>query len=204
VRTLFGRDAQFTLDFFETRFERQFVADREQSGQLRMYYVEGSGFSRVAQANVSFFPLERFELRLGWKWQDVQAELQGQLQPMPLMPMHRGVFTAGYNWKKAGFTVDATLQLMGSSRYPMVIDPGLLETRPLETPWFSIVLLQMTKSFGPVELYAGVENLLDYRQENPLVDPGNPNGEHFDASLVFAPIFGRTFYAGVHWSPFKK
>ena len=204
VRTLFGRDAQVTLDFFETRFERQFVADREQSGQLRMYYVEGSGFSRVAQANVSFFPLERFELRLGWKWQDVQAEFQGQLQAMPLMPMHRGVFTAGYNWKKAGFTVDATVQLMGPGRYPEVDDPGLTENRPLETPWFGIVLLQMTKSIGPVELYAGVENLLDYRQENPLVDAGNPNGDNFDASLVFAPIFGRTFYAGVHWSPFKK
>ena len=93
---------------------------------------------------------------------------------------------------------------MGPGRYPEVDDPGLTEKRPLETPWFGIVLLQMTKSIGPVELYAGVENLLDYRQENPLVDAGNPNGDNFDASLVFAPIFGRTFYAGVHWSPFKK
>lgn len=203
VRTLFGRDAQFTLDFFETRFERQFVADREQSGQLRMYYVEGRGYSRVAQANVSFFPLERFELRLGWKWQDVQAEFQGQMLSMPLMSDHRGVFTAGYNWKKAGFTVDATVQLMGPGRYPIVVDPGLSEPRPLKTPWFGIVLLQMTKRLGPVDLYAGVENLLDYRQENPLVDPGNPNGNNFDASLLYAPIFGRTFYIGIHLTPFK-
>lgn len=204
VRALFGRDAQITLDFFETRFERQFVADREISGKLRMYYVEGKGFSRVAQANVSFFPLERFELRLGWKWQDVQAEFQGQLQDMPLIPEHRGVFTAGYNWKKIGFTLDATLQLMGPGRYPVVTDPGLSEPRPLTTPWFGIILLQMTKKLGPVEVYAGVENLADYRQENPLVDAANPNGNNFDAALVYAPIFGRTFYVGLHWSPFKK
>jgi len=204
VRALFGRDAQFTLDFFETRFERQFVADRELNSQLRMYYVEGKGFSRVAQANVSFFPLERFELRLGWKWQDVQAEFQGQMLSLPLMSDHRGVFTAGYNWKQAGFTIDATLQLMGPSRYPLVTDPALSEPRPLTTPWFGIVLLQMTKKLGPLDVYAGVENLADYRQQNPLVDAGNPNGQNFDASLVYAPIFGRTFYLGVHLTPFKK
>jgi len=45
----------------------------------------------------------------------------------------------------------------------------------------------------------GVENLLDFKQNNPIIDPTNPNGNYFDASLIWGPINGRMVYAGLRY-----
>jgi outer membrane receptor for ferrienterochelin and colicins len=55
-------------------------------------------------------------------------------------------------------------------------------------------------------LYAGVQNLFDFRQEgSPLVgfnDPNAPLGfsDYFDTSYSYAPNHGREFYLGVKWN----
>ena len=43
----------------------------------------------------------------------------------------------------------------------------------------------------------GCENITGYTQHTPLVDAANPFGTKFDATLVYAPIFGRMFYGGI-------
>ena len=49
--------------------------------------------------------------------------------------------------------------------------------------------LQVSRNFkGDFELYAGIENLLNVKQKNPIVGSENPFGETFDASLVYGPI----------------
>ena len=45
----------------------------------------------------------------------------------------------------------------------------------------------------------GGENLLSYRQENPIIDAANPNSDMFDASLIYAPVMGRTIYTGIRY-----
>ena len=46
-------------------------------------------------------------------------------------------------------------------------------------------------------LYAGVENLLDYKQYNPIVSGAQPFGPYFDASMVWGPVYGRMLYGGL-------
>jgi outer membrane receptor protein involved in Fe transport len=56
-----------------------------------------------------------------------------------------------------------------------------------------------SKQFG---LYLGVENLLNTRQAAPIVAASAPQDlfdAHFDASLVYGPIFGRMVYGGLRW-----
>jgi len=48
-------------------------------------------------------------------------------------------------------------------------------------------------------VYLGVENMLDYKQPNPILAASDPFSEYFDASLIWGPIFGRMFYAGVRF-----
>ena len=50
-------------------------------------------------------------------------------------------------------------------------------------------------------MYLGGENLANFKQENPIVDAQNPFGPDFDASLIYAPIFGRMAYIGMRWRP---
>ena len=40
----------------------------------------------------------------------------------------------------------------------------------------------------------GGENLTNYRQENPIIDPQNPFGSSFDATRAWGPIIGYNLY----------
>ena len=59
---------------------------------------------------------------------------------------------------------------------------------------------QVTKSLGkkiPFDVYIGAENLLNYYQQNVIVSAAQPFGQYFDASMVWGPVSGRMFYAGL-------
>ena len=60
-----------------------------------------------------------------------------------------------------------------------------------------LFMAQITKVFSEkFELYAGGENLLNYKQENPIIFSEDPSNSLFDASIIHGPIFGASFYAG--------
>jgi hypothetical protein len=46
-------------------------------------------------------------------------------------------------------------------------------------------------------VYVGCENILNYTQSNPIVSAADPNGQYFDASMIYAPIEGRIVYFGL-------
>ena len=59
---------------------------------------------------------------------------------------------------------------------------------------------QISKTFKKVfELYIGIENALNYIQENPIQEAVNPIDDNFDAGLVWGPVFGRMAYGGFRW-----
>ena len=51
---------------------------------------------------------------------------------------------------------------------------------------------------------AGAENITNFMQHHPIIDVQNPFGDNFDASMVWGPMHGRTFYAGLRWALTKK
>ena len=68
---------------------------------------------------------------------------------------------------------------------------------------FVVVNGQISRVFAPgIDLYLGVENILNYRQQNPIVaaqlayEDEQMFQENMDASLVYGPIFGRMVYVG--------
>ena len=66
---------------------------------------------------------------------------------------------------------------------------------------FWVVNGQITKVFNSQwEIYLGGENLLNYRQSNPILSAENPFSSEFDASMVWAPIFGRMIYGGLRFT----
>ena len=59
---------------------------------------------------------------------------------------------------------------------------------------------QVTKTFSSVfEIYVGGENIGNYRQNNVILGNDNPFGPTFDASIVYAPVFGQMYYAGMRF-----
>jgi hypothetical protein len=53
--------------------------------------------------------------------------------------------------------------------------------------------------FRKWELYAGVENLLNFTQQYAIIDAFNPYGTYFDASMVWGPLNGRNVYIGLRY-----
>ncbi len=95
---------------------------------------------------------------------------------------------------------DLTIQWFGPKRIPSTAsNPEEFQLKN-ESPNFVNVNAQITRSFNSLfDLYIGVENLFDFRQDNPIIDSQNPYGDYFDASLVWGPINGRMIYTGLRW-----
>lgn len=199
---LFGREAQFSADIFRTWIDRQMVANRETPGHLSIEMHEQAAWSQAIQLNAAMFPVERLELRLSYKWQEVYSTFGNQTLRMPLVPEQRGLASLGYEIKSWGLFFDFTTQLIGPSRLPELNDPEL--NRPLRSDWYVLFLGQIRKELGIFEVYIGGENLGNFTQDNPIVQPNDPYNSNFDAGFIWAPVFGRMIYVGVHIEPGKK
>jgi len=62
---------------------------------------------------------------------------------------------------------------------------------------------QVTKKIGMVDVYAGVENITNYTQKNPILNADKPYGRDFNASMVWGPLMGRMFYIGMRYTLWK-
>jgi outer membrane receptor protein involved in Fe transport len=62
---------------------------------------------------------------------------------------------------------------------------------------YTVFNTQLTYSFKKVEVYAGAENLFDFRQWQPIISWQNPFSPFFDTSSVWGPTRGREVYVGI-------
>lgn len=68
------------------------------------------------------------------------------------------------------------------------------------SPSFSLFNAQITRTFSSTfEMYIGGENIGDYTQDKAILGSSNPFGPNFDTSIVYAPVFGQMYYAGLRF-----
>jgi hypothetical protein len=59
---------------------------------------------------------------------------------------------------------------------------------------------QITRTFSSTfEVYVGGENIGNYTQDQAVLGADNPFGSTFDTSIVYAPVFGAMYYAGLRF-----
>ena len=56
---------------------------------------------------------------------------------------------------------------------------------------------QINKNFSFIEIYAGVDNILNFTQKDPIIAADDPFGPYFDTSFIWGPTKGREFYFGL-------
>lgn len=192
---LFYRKGSIVLDGFYTHFDNQLVVDMDYHPEMfRLYYGEG-GFSRGAMFQIDYEVWRRFDVRMAYKFLDVRQPFEESgLRESPLISPHRAFVNLEYEThSKWGF--DLTVNWFSSQRLPDThLSPEVfqLDTR---SPSFFILNTQVRKDVNnKLSLFLGIENLLDFRQENPIVNAANPDRANFDASMIWGPIFGRMAY----------
>lgn len=202
--SLFSQQGDITLDYYRTEFMDQVVVDWESTGFIRFYNLDGKSMSNSLQLEIDYSPFTNAALRFAYKNYQVKTTYLDGLKQRPLQPEHRFFANAEYNIEDdqgKGWRTDLTYHFVGKQRIPVNPRDGANFSSDAYGLWNA----QITRVFSPqFEVYFGGENLTNQRQLNPVIGADDPFGTNFDASLVYAPVFGRMLYAGLRFNLEKK
>jgi outer membrane receptor for ferrienterochelin and colicins len=202
---VFGADSEIVLDYYRTDFENQAVVDLDFSPQQVLFSnLNGKSFANSFQAEFSIEPFKHFNIKSAYKYYDVQTQYAtGQLQ-RALQAKHRffanvsfetHIKDKGQQWK-----YDVTYNWLGEQRLPNTQSNTPQYRLPENAPSFGVVNAQITRTFSSViEVYVGGENLGNFKQKNAIVSAENPFGSSFDSSMIYGPVFGQMYYAGLRF-----
>jgi outer membrane receptor for ferrienterochelin and colicins len=198
--TLDYRPGSFSLDYFFTDFKNQVVVDWDKApGQINFFGLKGKSFSHSIQAQVDYQLMRRFDVRIAYRWLDVETDyLEGRMQ-RPMVPRDRAFINLAYKTKNS-WVFDYTITRVGEQRLPkMDSNPSEYQLKSFSDPYI-LMNAQVTKDFGVKwSAYLGVENMTDFKLDNPIVSAAQPFGQYFDSSMVWGPVFGQMWYAGFRY-----
>lgn len=200
-----NREASITVDYYYTGFENQLIVDRDVNvDQIVFKNVQGKSFSNSLQVELSMELARDFEARFAYKYLDVRAPFGGSVQQKAMIPVHRGFMNLGYTTRNKRWQFDLTTSVFGEARLMTSQLSDSTYTSDTKSKVFPLLSAQITHTFKKFEFYLGGENLLNYRQSNPIIENENPFGSYFDATRIWAPVFGVNIYAGVRFTLEQK
>ncbi len=207
---VFGKSADAGFDFYKTDFTKQVVVDLYTAPsipgthQVLFYNLNGKSFANSLQIDFNLEIIKHFDLRTAYKYYDIQTDYLSGRSERPLQARHRFFTNLGYEThivdKGKQWKFDVTYNWMGQQKLPETASNPVGDRLPVYSPSFSLMNAQITRTFSSTfEVYIGGENIGNYRQEKAIVGNENPFGSTFDASIVYAPIFGQMYYAGLRF-----
>ncbi|MCL3780172.1 TonB-dependent receptor [Prolixibacteraceae bacterium JC049] len=198
---MFGRPFTFVGDVYRTQFENQVIVDVVNDlHAVSFYNLDGKSYANNYQAELKFEPIERLDVTTAIRFSDVKADIGDEFQRVPFVNRYKGLMSLSYATSNNSWQFDFTTQLNGDMKIPSTATNPVEFQRKSKSPVYAVVNTQITKRFKRLELYAGIENLGNYRQKNPIISAENPFSDYFDASLVWGPIQERKFYAGLRFT----
>lgn len=201
---LFERKGDITFDYYRTDFVSQVVVDWENPQKISFYNLNGKSSANSIQIEVNYELLNRLNLRAAYKIYDVSTTYETGIFQGPLRAKNRFFanlsFDTAINLNDAQWKFDVTYNLIGKQRLPNTTsNPGPYQLTEFSKS-YSLLNSQITKVFSKkFEIYAGAENLTNYKQKNPILAGDNPFGVNFDTTIVYAPVFGSSFYTGLRF-----
>lgn len=202
---LLGMSSEVVFDYYVTDFQNQAVVDIDANAQQVLFYnLEGKSFANSFQAEFSIELIKHLNFKSAYKYFDVQTQYtSGQLQ-RALQAKHRIFWNLSYEThiKEKGqqWKFDVTYNWLGEQRLPNTASNPEAFQLDKYAPAFAIVNAQLTRTFSSTfELYIGGENMGNFKQTNGIVQNENPFGTYFDSSMLYGPVFGQMYYAGLRF-----
>ncbi len=201
---LFDKKGDISLDFYRTHFQNQVIVDWENPQRISFYNLDGESYANSFQTEINYFINDYLNLRLAYKYYDIQTDYASGKFSKPLTPNHRFFANISYETKQLKLNnqwkFDVTFNLIGEQRLPNTSTNPLQYQLDAYSNSYNLLNLQITKVFSKkFELYIGGENLTNLKQKNPILAADNPFGENFDTTIIYAPIFGRMLYSGLRF-----
>ncbi len=218
VYTLGNGQGSIDIDIYYTYFTNKIIPDYKQPGKIIYANTKGYAITKGLGFTLShqfMFPLS-IEASINLQ-QAIETEPNAsgtmQRRNIEFAPAWTGVSVINYTWKKTALTFAYTFNLTGAMALPEVFDLDedgvpLTTSRTTRSVAFGFHNLQVSKTFKNknMTLYAGIQNIFDYRQNtSPLSGYNDPNAtpgfsEFFDTAYAFSPIQGREVYLGFRWN----
>lgn len=200
-----GGKASLAVDYFYTYFLQQMIVDLDEDVHGVHYYALNSNYngyhnrsrSHSAQIELTLKPLQRFEILLAYRYNDVRYMRKGVMRQKDMMSPHKALINLNYSTPYDKWKFNINCQIYGPMPLPNTQSNPELYRRPEVSKPYCLLNAQITKKFRKWEIYAGGENLLNVKQKDPIVQAENPFGEYFDATMVYMPITGIMGYIGV-------
>jgi len=208
-----------SFDYFRTRFVQQMIVDYEHlANAIDFYALDGNrSFTDNYQLDFSVDPVERFNITVTCRYTNAMIELAGQgLVEKPMTSRFKGVLNMQYATNLNKWIFDFTASINGSCRvYNFMADlkdaDGNLIYKDGRTPVYPLLYGQITRRFKGWDVYAGVENLTNFRQKDVILgyrknDAGHviPEQPSFDASCIWGPLMGIKAHIGFRFTLWKK
>ena len=202
---LFNQKGDIGFDFYRTNFQNQVVVDIMESPQEVIFHnLDGTSFANSFQVEFNYEIIKHLELRTAYKYYDIETDyLSGTFQ-RPLQAKHRFFGNLGFQThvkdKGQQWKFDFTYNWIGEQQLPYTASNPVEYQFPNYSPDYSLMNMQITRTFSSVfEIYVGGENIGNYRQDEAILDAANPFSPYFDATMVYAPVFGQMYYAGLRF-----
>ncbi|MDR2971504.1 MAG: TonB-dependent receptor [Bacteroidales bacterium] len=194
--------SSFSVDYYYTHFMNQTIIDLDNDPHKVMIYnlngelngTKNLSYSHSVQAEFILMPFKRFEITLAYRFNDVRITQNGKLQQKAMISPHKALVNLNYALPYDKWKFNVTFQYNSPMRLPnMSINSDKYR------PKYGWVMMnaQITKKFRLWELYVGGENLLNFKQKNPIISADQPFGDSFDASVIYMPVTGIMGYVGV-------
>ncbi|MEO6694674.1 MAG: TonB-dependent receptor, partial [Ignavibacteria bacterium] len=185
------------VDFYRTTFSNKIIPDFDTDPSKVIFAnLQGKAFSNVMQVETNVNLFRGFDMKMAYKFIDLQYEKDGVMIQQPFNAKHRFLSTLSYSPSDKSWGASAGLQWFGKQRLPSTASNPLQYQRPVESEPYTIINAQFNKNFKYIELYGGIENILNFTQSDPIIGADDPFSPYFDTSFIWGPTKGREFYLG--------
>jgi outer membrane receptor for ferrienterochelin and colicin len=189
-----------SLDYYRTDFQNQIFPDYDSDPTKAIIKnFTGTSVSNGFQAELYLKFYRRVELKTGYNFLDVYREIGETKALLPFNPMHKLITTFSYKPLTNKFHFDINVHWYGEQRLPDTKSNPIEFQRPDFSQSYTIVNAQFTYNLKKFEVYAGCENIFDFRQKQPIISWQDPYSPFFDTSSVWGPTRGREVYVGVRF-----
>ncbi len=194
-----GSQYSLSIDFNHIQFTNKIIMDLERNqNEVWFYNLNGKAFSNSTQVLLEGNPVKGIDIKLAYRYNDVQTTYDGKLLAQPLISPHKAFANISFSFGK-GFSLDYTINWLSSVRIPQKIheDHAFIT----QSPDYFLSHIQISESFANgFEWYLGGENIFDYRIHDAIIAAHDPFHPDFDASLVWGPMMGRNIYLGLRYT----
>ena len=193
--------ATISFDYFRTQFFNTMVFDQETAdNSILIYNSNGKSFTDNYQVDFNWTPFKGFDLFATFRYTNAKMTLeQGGEQVLverPLTSRYKGLINIQYAVRRWVF--DVTAQLNGPMRLPE-LDGNLVKAveNPELSPVYPMFFAQVSYKMSNLTIYAGCENIANYKQMQPIQGFEAPYAEGFNSSMVWGPLSGIKGYVGI-------